>query len=718
MRRLTARGCPSLDPVGRVIITGLTAALVVTGCRRETGAVDLVATARTSLREATVGGHGPSWVRERVGRSVKIGAVIRASLPADPPSRIVLKIEIPRGGRLVVAAGISGEGPTESAVDFSVAVRRGKVESRVASESLDPASRPADRKWVPLEADLSRYQGPADLVLETSSPAHRESTAVWGNPVIIRPDDRQAPLVVVYLVDTLRRDHLSLYGYKRPTSPSLDRFASDAVVFEQAVAPSSWTIPSVGSLFTSLLPDEHGAVDLLAPLAPTAHTLAERLAEGGFATGTIMANPLIQRSRGFEQGFTYFAGLRGRRGRPSRTVSAGRVVDGALRFLETHRGLPVFLYVHAFDPHSPYQPPPPFDQVFRPLSQSDRDQAVALYDGEIAYGDREFGRFVAELKATGIYERALVVFTSDHGEEFLDHGDWRHGNSLFDELVRVPLVVKFPGGVHAGLRVDRQVQLLDVLPTVLRALSLPMAPPLLGHPLQDTIGGESEPRPALMQLSNRGYVVYAARTRDQKVVHSFSPRESVRSYDLLRDPGEQHPSEVTGASAAPLLRMVEAAMAPSRRRFHIRVGGSGVVELRVRTTGTIVEVGGPPLGTQELSRLDSRHRELDLTLRPRAGHPREISLRLRPHGAPLWLDGTRDGRPLRAADIHVGSRGAASGDIPFAFPVVEESPGVFDPTPAGPWVAVWLTHVTPGSEGVPLDEETREELRALGYLGR
>ena len=165
-------------------------------------------------------------------------------------------------------------------------------------------------------------------------------------------------------------------------------------------------------------------------------------------------------------------------------MGADVVVDSALAFLRSRRGLPTFLYVHTMDPHVPYAPPAPFDRMFEPLPTAehpardprtdykeplDRERMIAQYDGDIAFGDREFGRFVRELKAAGLYDDALVVFLADHGEEFLDHGRWLHGRSLFDELVRVPLVVKFPGNRGAGRRVAEQVQGLDVVPTVLEA---------------------------------------------------------------------------------------------------------------------------------------------------------------------------------------------------------------------------------------------------------
>jgi arylsulfatase A-like enzyme len=200
----------------------------------------------------------------------------------------------------------------------------------------------------------------------------------------------------------------------------------------------------------SLLPAQHRCVEFYTPLDPSLITLAERLREHEYATGAVVANGLVLlKGAHFDQGFTYFSGPPG----PQRAAQA---VDAALAFLKKREGLPTYLYVHTMNPHWPYAPPSPFDRRFGPSparvatgpsdewEPRDRHRIVAQYDAEIAYGDQEFGRFVRELKARRLYDRALIVFLSDHGEEFLDHGGWEHGHTLFDELVRVPLVREVP----------------------------------------------------------------------------------------------------------------------------------------------------------------------------------------------------------------------------------------------------------------------------------
>ena len=266
---------------------------------------------------------------------------------------------------------------------------------------------------------------------------------------------------MIYLVDTLRADHTGVYGYDRKTTPELDAFAKDAVVFDQAIAHASWTKPSVASILTSRLPGQHRAVQLRDALDPSNVTIAQRLHEKGWTTGAAIANSVIYGAEStFDRGFGFFAGLHGDDDRRSKLVGADVVVDTALAWLSTQGGLPTFLYVHTMDPHVPYAPPPPFDQMFEPhptpdhpaqdprtdyKEPLDRERLIAQYDGDIAFGDREFGRFVRGLKAAGRYDDALVVFLSDHGEEFLDHGRWLHGRSVFDELIQ-----RAPGGQVPG----------------------------------------------------------------------------------------------------------------------------------------------------------------------------------------------------------------------------------------------------------------------------
>jgi arylsulfatase A-like enzyme len=589
---------------------------------------------------------------------------------------------------------------------------------------------------------VAGHEGAATLVLARrgyekveGEPAH----AYWGSPVLTRPD-RKRPLVIVYLVDTLRADHTTPYGYERDTTPALARFAKDAVVFESAISAASWTKPSVGSVFTSLLPSQHGAVQLRDPLHTNQFTMAELFKAKGYVTGAAIANSVIYGpATNFEQGFDFFAGLHGPDDRPSKLVEAAGVVDAGLSWLDARKGLPTLLYMHTMDPHVPYQPPPPFDRKYEPhplppthpatdprtdyVEPLDRERMITQYDGDIAYGDREFGRFLQELKTRGLYERALIVFVADHGEEFLDHGQFLHGKSVFDELIHVPLVVKFPGGRDAGRRVKQQVQVVDVLPTVLQSQDLPVPEPphIAGRPLQALLAGAAPEPPAVSEISHRGFVAHGMRTSRDKYVRRFSPDDDELYFDLVRDPGEKDNRVADAGRRVELLKKgVEAAMVPNPYRHHVRAAGGGEFVLRLRTGGWFE--GVEPTGlTAADYQVEGNGRKLALRLRPRPGTPREVAFSIRPQGAPVWLEGTRDGRPLRPSDVLIAQEGVPALSLPLQLPEIEtekeRTENIFAAPPAErAGLHVWLTLV-PGREIMgAFTKDARERLCALGYL--
>jgi arylsulfatase A-like enzyme len=612
-------------------------------------------------------------------------------------------------------------------VEFVVKVRREGRETTVLSRLVDPANRPADRGWVPLEVNLAEHAGRGvKIVPETRGYAAGADAgaALWGTPAIAATESTDAPLVVVYLVDTLRADHLSLYGYERDTAPALTRFARDAVVFDQAVAPSSWTKPSVASLFTSLLPAQHRCVQFYTPLEHSFVTFAEILKEHGYGTGAVATNELVlAREAHFDQGFDYFA-------RPHEPQDAEQVVDAGLAYLSGRRGLPTLLYLHTMDPHWPYAPPPPFDRRYPPApapgraaagpydyrEPEDLDRIVAQYDGEIAYGDEQFGRLLAKLEERGLYENALIVFLSDHG-------DWMHGHTLFEDLIRVPLVVKYPGNRHGGRRVARQVLLVDILPTILRSqgLPLPTSPAVVGLPLEGASdrGPDASPveRPAILETKYREYVAYGVRTPADKYVHHLNPEDRELYLDLLRDPSEEAgPLTDRGARAQALRQIADDALTPAAFLHRLRVAGDDHYDLRVRTSGWIHRADAEGLGPKEHARVDDGRQRLALMLLPQGGRPREVSVLLTPHGAPFWLEGTRAGRPLRPGDIRIAGEGVPAQTVPFEFPDDENVPEVFSPPPRGvSGIDVWLSPVG-GGPTPRIDSRALEQLRALGYL--
>ncbi len=717
------------------------AALALLSCGRGPDPVDLLGVG-DRLVAARAAGQGREGVLDAAERGVRVNDVLRRGFPAGPPGRLRFDLDIPRGARLTFACAIDPRFRDRPAVEFFVAVKRDGREDVVWTRLLDPISRPEDQSWIPVDVDLSEFAGRGrELVLgtrgyeETGEPER----AWWGTPAVTVPG-RRAPLAVIYLVDTLRADHTGVYGYVRGTTPELDAFAEDAVVFEQAIMHSSWTKPSVASIFTSRLPSQHRAVQLRDALDASNVTLAQHLDERGWATGAAIANSVIYGAESrFDRGFDFFAGLHGEDDRRSKLVNADVVVDAALGWAWSRPGLPTFLYVHTMDPHVPYGPPPPFDRMFGPhpteghpaadprtdyLEPLDRERLIAQYDGEIAYGDREFGRFVRALKEAGVYDDALILFVADHGEEFLDHGRWLHGRSVFDELIRVPLVLKLPGSRHAGRRVAGQVQGVDIVPTVLEAVQIPLPDGLVGLPLQRVIEAEAPDRTALSEISHRGFVAHGVRSAKDKFVQRFSPDHDELYFDLERDPLEKANIIEERPERVSFLRTQgEDAMSPNPFRYVVEVSGRGHVRLQLETNGWIEAVEATGFGPDERWTLGGNGRWLELTAQPGPETPRQVSFTVRPLGAPVTLSGTRDGRELPPDAVAVGKSGWHPPSLPGRLPDVEseaeQKAGIdlFNPPPAeAPGVRVWLT-LPPGQSLMELDDEARERLRALGYLG-
>jgi arylsulfatase A-like enzyme len=365
------------------------------------------------------------------------------------------------------------------------------------------------------------------------------------------------PNVVVYLVDTLRKDHLSVYGYARETSPRLAEFARDAVRFETTYSPTSWTRPAVASLLSGVTPQRHGAVSRPDRVAPELRLLPEHLGALGYHSRAFVANPNVLPVWGFGRGFDEFHDVAGADG-AARADEVNAAVFGSLRRSPRE---PFFLYVHTVDPHAPYEPPERFRASFpQPSAQElqSTDPAVAArarladtigsYDAEVRFNDECFGALVDFLRAEGLYDDALVIFTSDHGEEFRDHGELGHGLNLFQEVVQVPLVVKLPGGAHAGRVVRTPASLLDVLPTILAAAGGPPAPGSEGVDLLDLLraeeAGRVAGRPFFLDLDLAGVtvernVVSGVVWGGYKLLALSEPRAGLLLFDLLADPGER-----------------------------------------------------------------------------------------------------------------------------------------------------------------------------------
>lgn len=311
-----------------------------------------------------------------------------------------------------------------------------------------------------------------------------KGVVLLGEPVFFKKtavDEREHVFIVC--ADTLRADHLPTYGYERDTAPNIVEFSKDAVVFENTYSQSPWTMPSHMSLFTARFEYNHG-VKRNGTLDPAMPFLVEAMSRK-FATRSINGGGYIKGLFGFYRGFDYYKSY-GRCG--AKPESAKWLFTLAMEDLKRNRMPRIFYFLHSYQVHSPYQPPrqfldyfnrnpkkrkmnPPHNMGLRNSSQQKiemtKNLLIDLYDGEIRAFDHWFGEFIRFLKKENIYDNAMIIFLSDHGEEFFEHKGWAHTNALYNEVTRVPLMVKFPGGRFSGGSVSHNVGLIDIMPTIL-----------------------------------------------------------------------------------------------------------------------------------------------------------------------------------------------------------------------------------------------------------
>jgi len=362
-------------------------------------------------------------------------------------------------------------------------------------------------------------------------------------------------MIILYLIDTLRADHLGAYGYNRNTSPAIDRLAQDGLLFEYAYAQSSWTRPSVASLFTGLLPSRHGAVRRSHKLRSDVATLAEILLDSGYSTAAFVSNPNVIPVFGFGRGFENFFDVE----TTQKTGTADKVHAAVDEYLDLNSRHSQFLYIHTRDPHDPYSPPPPYDRRFQP-QDAELVCIVARYDGEIAFNDSEFSKLIDRLKAEQRYDESLIIVTSDHGEEFLDHGNYWHGKTLYNEQLRVPLVIKLPHSYRRGTRVQHPVRLVDLLPTLTELVGSDPPPELDGtsflHLFEtDELG---DYRPLLYAELDLGpNVIESLIHGDRKIIRYRSAENggSTQLFDLRSDPLERW--DLAESEPTSVIRMTE-----------------------------------------------------------------------------------------------------------------------------------------------------------------
>ncbi|MEM7052018.1 MAG: sulfatase [Acidobacteriota bacterium] len=405
------------------------------------------------------------------------------------------------------------------------------------------------------------------------------------------------PSVLLISLDTFRADGLGALRRGPSITPELDRFAADSIVFRHAIAPMAFTLPSHMSMFTGLNPGAHGVSTEKDRLTAALVTLPEILQEAGYRTSGLVTNDWLKADFGFGRGFDSYSRLR------HRLTYADRLNREALDKLPRDpERTPFFLFLHYMDPHSdftqvannqlPYYAPPEFrsagpagegfcdpqgncatqyllqaDRDQRPLPAAEIDAIRRQYEDGLRYLDAELGRLFQELRRRGLYERMLIVLTSDHGEEFREHGRFLH-SQVYEETVAVPLVVKLPEGRLKGRQIPHVVRLIDLLPTITDLLGLASPPDLQGRSLVPLIeNGDWDGLPALSQDKLRRSR-FSLRTRRFKVIHDFQDGHT-ELFDLLEDPAElEDLSQARPGLTERLRDRLQQEVRDNRRRFN------------------------------------------------------------------------------------------------------------------------------------------------------
>lgn len=370
--------------------------------------------------------------------------------------------------------------------------------------------------------------------------------------------------VVLVSIDSLRADHLGAYGYRRETSPTMAALARDGVLFRSTSATTAWTLPSHMSILTGRSLLGHGVVTDAQRLGDDIPTLAEGFKAAGYTTHAIVSAPYVEARYGFGRGFDSYDDQTIRfatHGASYKEVTAPLLEKTAADWLEQNRDRKFFLFLHFWDVHYDYAPGAPYDTMFDPhyegsingenfyfnpavhaqMPERDLEHVVALYDGEIRLVDDHLAKLRAKLDEIGVGRKTVIVVTGDHGDEFFEHGRKGHHRTLYDEILRVPLIVYVPGAKPQRSEVTMETSTMDIMPTVLGLVGAAVPAGVEGIDLTGVsyLGRPEWNRTTVAELyrTESLNVQVALRRTGEKLIHHFNDR-LVESYDIATDPGE------------------------------------------------------------------------------------------------------------------------------------------------------------------------------------
>jgi len=526
-------------------------------------------------------------LRRAAGRAIGVYVEGYAIAPDWNEPQPTQEIDMPPHAELRFGIGIAPPAWRQGPVRFEIQSCRAAACESIFAETLDPAGAEG-RLWQDRSVSLAKWAGQRRSFRFSARLVHDDgggfSFPRWANPTVYapKPPPARSLNVILLSIDTLRADHLTTYGYEHDTAPFIDEtFGKGGTVFEHCVAAAVTTPPSHMTMLTSLPPCVHGLKTGLEVIPDWVITLAEEMRAGGFATGAVTEDGWLGIEHGFGRGFNVYAENKS----PDIMTPVGQVEHTFARaetWLARHREQRFFLFLHTFQVHSPYTPPPRYQSLFashdgQPVTADSRRNLrdAANYDREIRYTDDQLRRLFATITALGLQKNTIFLLTSDHGEEFLEHGYWQHGAHLYEETTHVPLMAWGPGHVVAGRRIAEPVGHVDLMPTILALAGLPPAAQAQGTSLAPLLAGAAFPphpsrtlfseawgnkaddhyRPIDVEppsyLAQDGPFKLARYRRADGFVYEY--------YDLTADPGERTNTYAGKTSeAAPLRAAVDA----------------------------------------------------------------------------------------------------------------------------------------------------------------
>lgn len=693
--------------------------------------------------------------------------------PAPKPERMLLEQEsvlgwknpeegilrfpvaIPENSRLSLRLGLAAHDSSGSKVVVSFQGKGGRRKA-LFTKSVSEFQSGA---WNDIDISLetcSNKIGEVIFAVSKSSKEKDNPDLFWGKPAIYQLNGNPRRNILLIGIDTLRADAVSLYGGRKEVTPNLEELGKKATVFLQARSQCPWTLPSFASMLCGQEPSRIDADRFTLRIPENVMTLGEILLSQGYATYAVCSSPFLGNEQsGFDQGIEGFKFLL----EPRAQVQ----VEDAKRYIARVKNRNWFCFIHIMDPHTPYEPDHkyidklcdrsysgPYNRTYRgeavklrangiPPSSSDLKRMRELYDAEVANVDQAMKDLFSFLDDNHLTDQTLIILSSDHGEEFLEHGGLEHGNSQYDELVKVPLIIRgdgFPGGT----RVENCVANIDIAPTILKYAGINIPDEFTGYPLQDIISGiQHEDRVIFGEDTNVGDSVKYALKWPYKLIHNISSGTS-ELYDLSSDPYEK--IDLAGDRediVTDMLKYMKYALRPPFTAIHVFITTNkhekektfsgriyvekGIVEIKSYglTNEDKYEVGENEVSFSISSSLKNKEKKSQLEPHLLGVKPPCKHLVIYPHQdttefeVEALVDGVIDGsRFYPYGNLRSEPSGKAKVSLD-EFPISPDIPEESKQLPSSIFIWAITGYLLP-QPSAELDSETRERLRALGYI--